>query len=295
MGSAISVVLAFAAAFANALNVVTQHVASTAAPRSDKGWRLALYLVRNPLWLIGVAATVAAFVLQAAALFKGQLSVVQTILVTEIVFSLLIGWAWLHRDARPAAWVSAVVVCAGLAVFLLMSEPQGGHRRPTASAWVPVIIVIGATVAVLTVLGGRGSPRRRAAMYATGSAVAWAMMATLLKSTTELLANDGVLSTLARADVYGLIIAAATGTILTQAALHNGPLAVSQPLMVSVDPFVSILLGIWLYGEHFTHNALKVTLAVAGFAMIVVGTVALSRTAPSLESQPFSSRAGPSS
>jgi len=64
------VLLSFAAAFANALNVVTQHVASTGAPARDKGWRLAVYLIRNPLWLFGVIAMIASFVLQAIALYN---------------------------------------------------------------------------------------------------------------------------------------------------------------------------------------------------------------------------------
>jgi hypothetical protein len=52
---------AVGSAFANSLNLVTQHVASTAAPARVKGRRLALYLIRNPLWLFGVVAMVGAF------------------------------------------------------------------------------------------------------------------------------------------------------------------------------------------------------------------------------------------
>ena len=78
-----SILFAFAAAFTNALDVITQHVASTAAPAKDKGGRLALYLVRNPLWLFGVGAMICSFVLQAVALHKGRVSQVQSIMVTS--------------------------------------------------------------------------------------------------------------------------------------------------------------------------------------------------------------------
>ena len=125
----VSVLFAFASSFANALNVVTQHVASTAAPAREKGWRLAVYLVRSPLWLFGVAAMIGAFLFQAIALDKGQLSVVQSILVTELVFSLVLGRLWLRRHVVGAAWVSACLTSAGLAVFLVMSEPKGGHTE----------------------------------------------------------------------------------------------------------------------------------------------------------------------
>ena len=163
-----SVLFAFAAAFANALNVVTQHVASTAAPAKDKGWRLAVYLVRNPLWLFGVVAMVTSFVLQAIALYNGRLSVVQSIMVTELIFSLVLARLWLRRQVVPAAWVSALVTSAGLAVFLIMSEPKGGHANATAQAWVPALLTFGGAAALLALLAARGSPVRRAALYAHG-------------------------------------------------------------------------------------------------------------------------------
>jgi drug/metabolite transporter (DMT)-like permease len=279
----VSVLFAFAAAFANALNVVTQHVASVAAPPKDKGWRLALYLVRNPLWLLGVGAMVGGFVFQAVALYDGQLSVVQTILVTELVFSLVIGRVWLRRDVVPAAWIAACVTSAGLAVFLIMAEPKGGHDGATAGAWLPALLTFGGLAAVFTVLGGTGSPVRRAACYATASGIVWATLATFLKSASDIVATNGVLATFQHGAIYGVVATGIVGTVLTQAALHVGPLSVSQSLMVIVDPFVSVVLGVWLFGEHFTGSALDVALGALGFAVMVVGVVFLVRTAPSFE------------
>ena len=42
--------------------------------------------------------------------------------------------------------------------------------------------------------------------------------------------------------VYALAAPAIAGTLLQQGALHVGPLSVSQPLMVMVDPLASIML-----------------------------------------------------
>jgi drug/metabolite transporter (DMT)-like permease len=277
----VSVLFAFGAAFANSLNLITQHVASTAAPAKDKGWRLALYLVRNPLWLFGVAAMVGSFVLQALALYNGQVSVVQSVLVTELVFTLVIGSVWLHRPVRPAAWVSAAVTSIGLAVFLVVSEPKGGHPEATRAAWLPALLLFGGLTALFCVLARRGSPVRRAALYASGSGIVWATLAVFLKSTTDLLASGGVLSALSQGGIYGVVAAGVVGTVLTQAALHQGPLSVSQPLMVIVDPFVSIILGVWLFGEHFKGGPLKIALGALGFAAMVAGVVFLARTAPS--------------
>ena len=285
----LSVLFAFASAFANALNVVTQHVASTAAPAQDKGWRLARYLIRNPLWLFGVAAMVGAFVFQALALYFGRLSVVQSILVTELVFSLVLGRLWLRREVVPAAWASAAVTSAGLAIFLVMSEPQGGHPDATAQAWLPALLTTGAAAAVCAVLAGRGSPMRRAALYATGSGIVWAVLASFIKSVTDTLAADGIPAVFARGAVYGVVIAGIAGTLLTQAALHYGPLAISQPFMVIVNPLVSIILGVWLYGEHFSGGVTKIAIGTFGFAAMVIGIVFLARTAPSFAAAPTES------
>ena len=69
-GPVASVVVVFAllAALSNAVNEATQHIASTAAPSRSSGWRLVVYLFRNPLWLFGWVALIAAFVFQALAL-----------------------------------------------------------------------------------------------------------------------------------------------------------------------------------------------------------------------------------
>jgi drug/metabolite transporter (DMT)-like permease len=277
--SALSVPLALAAAFCNAFNVVTQHVASTAAPARDKGWHLARYLIGNPLWLLGLVAMVGAFSLQALALYHGQLSIVQPILVTELVFSLVLRRVWFRQILSLPAWVSASVTCLGLAVFVVMSEPQGGHLLPTPGAWVSATATMGAITVVLTMLASRGSPGRRAALYASATGIAWAAMATFIKSTTDDLAMRGISGTLRHWPVYALVAAGVAGSLLSQAALHYGPLSVSQPLMVIVDPFVSVILGIWIFGEHFTNDPAKIAAGCLAFVVMVGGVVAMWRTA----------------
>ena len=106
-GGAMVIVFALLAALANAVNEATQHVASTAAPSRSSGWRLVVYLFRNPLWLFGWVALIAAFVFQALALNEGQISVVQPLLATELVFMLVLRRVWVHQSIRPITWAAA--------------------------------------------------------------------------------------------------------------------------------------------------------------------------------------------
>jgi len=98
------IVFALLAALSNAVNEATQHVASIAAPRRSSGWRLVVYLSRNPLWLFGRVALAGAFVFQALALHDGQISIVQPLLATELVFMLVLRRVWIHQSIRPITW-----------------------------------------------------------------------------------------------------------------------------------------------------------------------------------------------
>jgi drug/metabolite transporter (DMT)-like permease len=276
----LAVVFALAAAFANAVNLMTQHSASISAPKQEKGWRLAVYLVRQPLWLLGGAAAVGSFVFQALALHFGPLSVVQPVLVTELVFVLVLRWVWLHQDVARAAWAAVLAVCAALGVFLVAAEPTGGHPGAQTARWLSAVLVFGGATAVLALLGRAGPPVRRAGVFAAAAALTWALEATFLKAATQTLASFGIGGMLIRWPVYAMIGATIAGTLLQQSALHVGPLSVSQPIMVITDPLASIVLSVWVFAEHFTDSPAKVTVAAVSFAVMAAGVVVLTRTAP---------------
>jgi drug/metabolite transporter (DMT)-like permease len=276
----LAVVFALAAAMANAINLMTQHKASIGAPRQVTGWRLALYLPRQPLWLLGVAAAVGSFIFQALALHSGPMSVVQPLLVTELVFVLVLRRIWIRQDVARAAWASVTVVCVTLGVFLAVGEPSGGHPFPAAKQWLSAGLVFGGAVAVLAVLALRGAPARRAAVLAAATGLTAALEATFLKTATETLSVSGIGGMLANWPVYAFIAAIITGALLQQATLHVGPLSVSQPILVITDPFASIILSVWLFGEHFTDSPAKIAIAVVAFAAMAAGVTMLTRTAP---------------
>jgi drug/metabolite transporter (DMT)-like permease len=274
------ILFALLAALSNAVNEATQHVASTAAPSRSSGWQLVVYLFRNPLWLLGWAALIAAFVFQALALSQGQISVVQPLLATELVFMLLLRRVWIHQSIRPITWAAATLTCAGLTVFLAAGQPGGGQSTPTSSHWFAAGLACCAAAAVLAVLARWGSPSLRAALYGSSSAVMWALVATFIKATTDTLTQFGVAGMFAHWPVYALAAGSVAALFLMQAALHVGPLRASQPFIVIIDPIVSIALSVWLFAEHFAADGAAVAIAAIGFAVMCAGVVLLTQTAP---------------
>ena len=275
-----TITLALAAALSNAVHLMTQHAASAGVTGKLRGRRLVAYLLRQPLWLLGWAAAAAGFAFQALALHFGQLSVVQPVLVTELVFALVLRRLWVRQDIRRTAWTAALVTCGALAVFLTAAEPHGGHPTPRPLEWVTSLAVFGGTVAVLSILARWGSPRRRAALYAVATSVTWALMATFIKAATDTLATSGLVGLVTHWPVYALIASGVVGSVLQQAALQVGPLSVSQPLLVVVDPAVSIVLSVWLFDEQFTVSTAQKALAAAAFCVMAFGVTLLSRAAP---------------
>ena len=274
------IVFALLAALSNAVNVTTQHIASTADPRGSSGWRLVLYLFRSPLWLFGWVALAGAFVFQAVALHDGQISIVQPLMATELIFALVLRQFWLHQSILAITWGGAALTCVGLGVFIVAGEPRGGRPTPASHHWIVAAVACGAAAAVLAALAQRGSPNWRAASYASSAATMWALVATFIKTTTDTLTQFGVAGMFTHWPVYALAAGAVAGTLLQQAALHVGPLKVSQPFLVIVDPVVSIALSVWLFAEYFTSSAAVLALAAAAFAVMCAGVVLLTQTAP---------------
>ncbi len=281
-----TIVFALLAALCNAVNVTTQHVASTSDPRRSKGWRLVLYLFSSPLWLLGWVALAAAFVFQAFSLHRGEMSVVQPLLVTELVFVLVLRRVVIHQAIRAITWWAAGLTCMMLALFVVMSEPQGGNDFPSSHAWVVAASVTVGAAAVLAMLGMSGSPVRRAALLGSSTAIMWALVATFMKTTTQTLSQYGVAGMFTHWPVYALAASGLGAEILNQAALHVGPLGTSQPFLVIVDPIVSIALSVWIFEEYFTPNAARITLAVLSFFGMCTAVAILIRTAPATMAAP---------
>lgn len=273
-----SILFALLAAFSNAVNVVTQHVASHSDPEASHGWKLVRYLLTSPLWLIGWVALIAAFVLQAAALHNGLLSLVQILLMTELVFALVLRRLWLRERIGIGAWGSALLTCAAVSLFVIAAEPRGGLDTATRGAWASSIVACVGLAGLLALCATRGSPARRSALLATSAGIVWALEATFIKTMTDTLTASGLSGVFTGWAVYAVAVTGAAGVLLVQSALHVGPLRTSQPLLVIVDPVVSIVLSIHLFGERLTPSPTDLVLASVSLVAMCAGVVFLTRT-----------------
>jgi hypothetical protein len=168
--------------------------------------------------------------------------------------------------------VSAIfALCAAFSNAVRGNAARCKHKRPGGQGERPAPSRVSRPqFTVATWLGDR----------AAAAAIVWALVATFIKTTTETLTESGVAAVFTDWPAYALAAGGAAGIILVQAALHVGPLSVSQPLLVIVDPSVSVILSIWLFQEHYTRGPAAIAGSLVAFTIMSVGVVMLRRTAP---------------
>src|SRR5262245_5735121 len=161
-GHAMAATLALVAAFCFALAAALQQrgqFSLARAGRAVEGVGGVVRLVVVPVWLLGTLVLLLGYGAQAGALDRGRLVVVQPLLVTTIVWALPLGhWLTSQRVVR-AQVLGAGVVVLGLALFVLVGDPNAGVDDASTASLALAALAICAIVALLLLwLRARTSP-----------------------------------------------------------------------------------------------------------------------------------------
>jgi uncharacterized membrane protein len=237
-------------------------------------------LVGQRMWLLGTAALLVGYVLQAGALDRGRLAVIQPLLVTTIVFALPLGWLLTNQHVGRREVIGAGVILLGLAAFAIYGDPAGGDENAPNDEWAIAIVVLGAMCAGLLVYGRNGTPTKVAAVYGAVAGILFGLSAALTKPTVEFL-HDGVGVMLSHWQCYVLAIAGVLGFVLQQVSLGTGRLAPSVATVSVANPVVGVLLGVLLFDERLSRPTWHVLVAAVGLVAALLGAVLIS-----LSSQP---------
>ncbi len=272
------VLFALGAAFSNALATVLQRKAALSVPRSDKlRAGLMLDLLRRPVWLLGIAAVIAAAVCQAVALATGPLTVVQPLFVLELPLALVIASVLLQGRLSAAGWAAVCAVVGGLAVALAAASPAGNRTHVPMDHWIPALAVCTAAIVGLVLAAlRRPEGRARAACFGLATAVSYAVTAALMKTSMHTLDDGGITAFFATWQTYGFAVFGACALFFLENAMQSGPLVASQPAITLGDASVSLALGITVYAEY-VRGGWWLLLQLLGVALIVAGVLALSK------------------
>lgn len=271
--------LAVLASIANGLASVLQRKAARDQPVSENlSLRLMWHLLHRPAWFAGILAVIVGFLLQAVALGKGRISVVEPVLVLELPATLMIAGLVFRSRLNLREWGAAAAMTAGLAALLFALSPSGGSSADVPwQRWLTAVglnlglVAVGVLWAVSVPAGAR-----RAAILGAATGCTFGLTAALIKGMT-VAAQDGFAALFTSWELYAMIVAGFGAMFLLQSAMNAGRLLATQPGLTLADPVISILWGIFVFKEQ-ARGGWYVVLAVAGAALVTASVIALARS-----------------
>jgi hypothetical protein len=122
-----------------------------------------LVLLTRWVWLLGLGAQIIGVLLQAAALDRGRVSIIQPLLVTTVIWAIPLGYFLTGQTITGRVVLGAAIIVVGLAVFAIFADPAAGVSDAPGSDWIASLLVISAICASLVLFSNRGSLTMRAA------------------------------------------------------------------------------------------------------------------------------------
>jgi hypothetical protein len=261
--------------------VLQQKVAACEPDSRFLSLRLMLDLLRTPRWLTGIGCMVGGQILAAWSIGHLELSFVEPLLTTNLIFALLLAVPLAGTSIRFWEVVSAIVLCAGVALLsAARSAKPIGLSFGSFSHWPAAAVIAG--IAFLAVHFGRRRPYRAKAMLTgAGAGLVYGIQDALTRQTLQILQHHGTSALFTTWAPYALVGAGAIGIWLMQSAFSAGPLQVSLPAISAGEPLVGILLGVIIFGDRVQVSPGQLAVQACGIAALIVGVIGVAR-APAL-------------
>jgi drug/metabolite transporter (DMT)-like permease len=241
--------------------------------------RLLQSLARNRLWVLGWFVNFGGFCAQAAALHAGSVAIVQPILVTELLFTLiLVSFADRTRPYRTET-LGGLLIAAGVVVFLIA---RGGvdDDAPVHRGLVLLATIAGAAAVGILVIASTGrSPLAHSAGIAAAAGLCFAISAVLIKLTAIDLFDHGVRTAATDWTGYTLAVTSVTGALLEQEAFRSGPLSITLSVVTITNPVASYAIGVLAFEVSIPTDAGTLAQLTGAAAAMTAGSVLLARGA----------------
>lgn len=226
-------------------------------------------LLAVPIWLLGTLVLLFGYAAQGAALDRGRLVVVQPLLVTTIVWALPLGHWLTGQHVVRRQMLGAGVVVVGLAMFVLVGDPDAGVDNASSASLAIAALAIVAAVAFLLWLPVKTATVRAAAL-GTCAGLLFGMSATFAKPVLADL-HVGIADAASDWRTWALLGFGFAGFVIQQLSLATGQLTPAMATVSVVNPAVSVILGILLFEERLTRPGWHVVVALTALLAALAG------------------------
>jgi drug/metabolite transporter (DMT)-like permease len=227
--------------------------------------------------MLGLVAQIVGVVLQAAALDRGRVSIIQPLLVTTVIWALPLGYFITHQAIGRREVLGAAIIVGGLIGYASFGDPAAGVDDAAGADWVLSIVVIGIACAALLLFANRGSLSTRAAVLGAIAGMLYGLSATLMKPVVEAWHADGLGAVLDGWQFWVMAIAGLVGFLFQQLSLATGKLVPSVATVSVANPVISVLLGALVLQETLDKEPpWHAVVAVGSLAVALLGAVVVS-------------------
>ncbi len=271
-------ILSVATAFLYSLSNVLQMLEAEQVP-DEFALRAGLMtrLIKRPRWLLGLLSDILGFVTQAAALGLAAVVFVEPILASGILMAIFLGAAFTHKPVQRSDIVAALVLSAGLAVFVYEVSPTGGTDVGEIARWLVAGPIACAVIVVCMTVGRNTTGPWRAAFLGIAAGISFGVAAVLTKTLMHY-AGDGVFAWVNHWEPYALAVFAIGGVVLTQSALQTGALGAAVGAQEAMAPVSAAILGlVLLHEEVAAQNGIQIFLVSCSIVAVLGGIAMLAR------------------
>jgi drug/metabolite transporter (DMT)-like permease len=272
MASVLALASAICFAFAAALQQRGQFTLAVAGS-AVRGLAGLLRLLDVPIWLLGTLILLIGYATQAVALDHGRLVVVQPLMVTTIVWALPLGYWLTSQHVARRQVLGAGIVVVGLAMFVLVGDPNAGVNDASTAGLVTSAAVISAVVVLLMLWLRAGTgPTVRAAVLGLCAGLLFGLSAAFAKPVINDL-HAGIAEAAGDWRTCALLGFGFAAFLIQQLSLVTGQLAPAMAAVSVANPAISVILGILLFEERLTQPGWHVVVAAAALLAALSGAV----------------------
>jgi drug/metabolite transporter (DMT)-like permease len=284
----LTLILALLAAALYGSGVALQYREATKMPDSESV-RLGLLarLIRRPLWLLGVVFDFAGFALQAVALARGSLIVVEPLIASSLIFSFITVALLNGKKPERHEIGAALLVVGGLSTFLIVGAPEvTSHDAAPAAKWLGSAAVVWGLVVAIAFFAVHRTARVRGAALAIAAGLANGFVAVASKAFAQKVDEDSFASTLVSWEPYLLLVAGISAVLMLQSAYQANTATVTFPLVEVTAPLTASFIGVAVFGEHLSLGGHRAPVVLLALGVMVYGIVLLGREEPMVPHHP---------
>jgi drug/metabolite transporter (DMT)-like permease len=274
--SVLVLALAVGAACCLGFGFVLQQNAAAHAPLGDfLSPRLLLDLVKVPRWLGGIAFMVAGMVLGAIALSHGEVSLVEPLLATNLLFALALSRHRTRQSLGGQGWGGLLLLAGGVSAFIVAGQPEGGDAvSDPLRHWLIIGVMVGLAL-LLTAYAKRSRLRAGPVLLAVAAGLLYGVQDALTRVSGQRFSDGGWTALATGWQVYAVVALGVTGLVLVQSAFETAPLRMSLPALTAAQPLAGIACGVGFLGDRLRTDTGALAWEAAGLAGIVAGVVLL--------------------